>query len=81
MLFFAKFENNKFDEASSYHTKPFKVHVAVKEMINLRDEMDTIITQKYKKNQEMPQKKEKGLNGNVEKFRNKKERGSRYTQQ
>ena len=49
-----KFGNNKFDEASSYHTK---VHVAVKEMINLRDEMDTIITQKYKKNQEMPDKK------------------------
>ena len=81
MLFFAKFGNNQFDEASSYHSKPFKVNVAVKEMINLRDEMDTIITQKYKKNQEMPQKKEKGLNGNVEKFRNKKERGSRYTQQ
>ena len=50
-------------------------------MINLRDEMDKTITQKYKKNQEMPQKKEKGLNGNVEKFRNKKESGSRYTQQ
>ena len=70
MLFFAKFGNNKFDEASSYHTKPFKVHVAVKEMINLRDEMDTIITQKYKKNQEMPW--EKGLKRNVEKFRNTK---------
>ena len=54
MLFFAKFGNNQFDEASSYHTKPFKVHVAVKEMNNLRDEMDTIITQKYKKNQERP---------------------------
>ena len=50
----AKFGNNKFDKASSYHTKPVKVHVAVKEMNNLRDEMDTIITQKYKKNQEMP---------------------------
>ena len=49
MLFFAKFGNNQFDEASSYHTKQFKVYVAVKEMINLRDEMDTIITQKYKK--------------------------------
>ena len=81
MLFFAKFGNNQFDEASSYHSKPFKVNVAVKEMINLRDEMDTTITQKYKKNQEIPQKKEKGLNGNVEKFRNKKESGSRYTQQ
>ena len=55
MLFFAKFGNNEFDEASSYHTKPFKVHVAV----NLRDEMDTIITQKYKKDQEMPEKKRK----------------------
>ena len=43
--------------------------------------MDTIITQKYKKNQEMPDKKEKGLKGNVEKFRNKKERVSKYTQQ
>ena len=79
MLFFAKFGNNKFDEASSYHTKPFKVHVPVKEMNNLREEMDKIITQKYKKNQEMPGGK--GLKGNVEKFRNKKERVSRYTQQ
>ena len=43
-LFFAKFSNNKFDEALSFHTKPFKVHVAVKKMINVRDEMDTIIT-------------------------------------
>ena len=73
MLFFAKFGNYQFDEASSYQTKQFKVHVAVKEIINLSDEMDTIITQKYKKDQEMP---EKGLNGNVEKFWNKKERGS-----
>ena len=76
MLFFAKFGNYNIDEASSYQTKPFKVHVAVKEMINLKDEMNTIITQKYKKNQEMPDKKEKGLKGNVEKFRNKKERVS-----
>ena len=52
MLFFAKFVNNRFDEASSYHTKPFKIHVSVKEMINLRDEMDTIIIQKYKNNKE-----------------------------
>jgi len=51
MLFFAKFGNNQFDEASSYHSKPFKVNVAVKEIINLGDEMDTTITQKYKKNQ------------------------------
>ena len=29
----------------------------------------------------MPDKKEKGLKGNVEKFWNKKERVSRYTQQ
>ena len=50
-------------------------------MINLRDEMDTIVTQKYEKNQEMRNKKEKGLKGNVEKFWNKKERVSRYTQQ
>ena len=46
MLLFTKFGNNKFDEASRYHTKPFKVHVAVKEMINLRDEMDATIIQK-----------------------------------
>ena len=70
MLFFAKFENNKFDEASSYHTKPFKVHLGVKEMINISKEMEVIIKQKYKKNQEMPHKKEKGLKGNVEKFWN-----------
>ena len=75
------FGNNKFDEASSYHTKPFKVHVTVKEIINLRDEMDTIITHKFKKNQEMPDQKEKGLNWNIDKLRNKKERVSRYTQQ
>ena len=63
MLFFAKFGNNQFDEASSYHNKPFKVNVAVKEMINLRDEMDTTITQKYKKNQEMPDKKRERIKG------------------
>ena len=34
-----------------------------------------------KKNQEMPDKKEKGLKWIVEKFWNKKERVSRYTQQ
>ena len=81
MLLFTKFGNNKFDEASRYHSKTFKVHVAVKELINLRDEMDTSITQKYKKNQEMPDKKENGLQVNVEKFWNKNERVSRYTQQ
>ena len=59
ILFSAKFANDQFDEASSYQTKQFKVHVAVKEMINLRDEMDTIITQKYKKDQAMPEKKRK----------------------
>ena len=58
MLFFAKFGNNQFDEASSYHTKQFKVHVAVKELINLRDETYTITTQKYK-DQEMPEIKRK----------------------
>jgi len=63
MLFYAEFGNNQFDEASSYHTKQFKVHVAVKERINLRDEMDTIITQKYKKDQEMPEKKRKDKTG------------------
>ena len=39
------------------------VHVAVKEMINLRDEMDTIITQKYKKDQKMHEKKRKDKMG------------------
>ena len=63
MLFFAKFGNNQFDEASSYHTKPFKVHVAVKEMINLSKEMEVVITQKYKKNQEMPNKKRERIKG------------------
>ena len=51
MLFFAKLGNNQSDEASSYHIKQFKVQVAIKEMINLKDEMDTITTQKYKKDQ------------------------------
>ena len=81
MLFFAKFENNKFDEASSYHTKPFKVHMAVEEIINLSEEMEVIIRQKYKKNQERPDKKRERINGTVEKCRNKKERVRRYTQQ
>ena len=63
MLFFAKFGNNQFDESLSYHTKQFKVHVAVKEMINLRNEMDTIITQKYKNYKEMPEKKRKDKMG------------------
>ena len=58
MLFFAEFY-----EASRYHTKPFKVHVAVKEMINLSKEMEVIITQKYKKNQEMPDKKTERTKG------------------
>ena len=49
-----KLGNNKFDEVWSYHNKPFKIHVAVKEIINLRDEMNNIITQKYRKNQGMP---------------------------
>ena len=47
----------------------------------LRDEIDEIITQKYRKIQELPYTKEKGLKGNVEKFRNKKEKLSRHTQQ
>ena len=37
--------------------------MSVKERINLRDEMDAIITQKYKKDQEMPQKKRKDKTG------------------
>ena len=36
MLFFAKFVNNQFDEASSYHIKQFKLHVAVKEIGKFR---------------------------------------------
>jgi hypothetical protein len=63
MLFFAKLGNIQFDEASSYHTKQFKVHMAGKEMTNLREERDTIITQKYKKDQEMPEKKRKDKMG------------------
>ena len=43
--------------------------------------MDEIITKKYRRIQEMPYTKEKGLKGNVEKFRNTKEKVSRYTQQ
>ena len=70
MLFFAKFGNKQFDEASSYHTKQFKVHVAVKEMINLRNERDTIITQNYKNYQEMPEKKRKDKMG-IQKNKNK----------
>ena len=76
MLFFAKFRNNQFDEASSYHSKQFKVHVAVKEMINLRDEMDTIITQKYKKHQKMPEKKRKDEIGKQKNLGIKKKEGA-----
>ena len=68
MLFFAKFGNNQFDEASSYHSKPFKVNVAVKEMINLSEEMEVVITQKYKKNQEMPDKKRERIKGDCRKI-------------
>ena len=46
--------------------------MAVKENIKIRDEIDSIIKQKYRTNQEMPNKKEKGLKGKVEKFRGKK---------
>ena len=38
----------KFDEASSYHSKQFKLHVAVKKMINPGNEMDIIITAKLR---------------------------------
>ena len=41
-------------EKATHYVVLRKVHVAVKEMINLSDEMDPIITQKYKKNPEMP---------------------------
>ena len=47
--------------------------MAVKEMINLRDEMDKIITQKYKGTHKCL-KKEKGLKGKVEKVLKKKEK-------
>ena len=40
MLFFTKFENNKFGEACNYHNEPLKTPVAVKGIINLKDEMD-----------------------------------------
>ena len=76
MLFFANIGNNQFDETSSYHTKQFKVHVAVKEMINLMDEIDTIITQKYKKDQEIPEKKRKGKTVMQKNFGIKKREGA-----
>ena len=40
MLFFTNFENNKFAEACRYHKELFKTPMAVKEIINLKDEMD-----------------------------------------
>ena len=46
MSFFTNFENNKFGEACSYHNESLKTPVAVKEMFNLKDERDKIITQK-----------------------------------
>ena len=49
LLFFTNFENNKFGEARNYHNEPFKTPVAEKEIINLKDEMDNIITHKYRK--------------------------------
>ena len=45
-------------------------------MINLRDEMDTIITQKYKKDQEMPEKKRKDKTGMQKKLGIKKREGA-----
>ena len=44
MLFFT---NNKFGEACNYHNESFKTPFAVKEITNLKDEMDNISTQKY----------------------------------
>ena len=49
MLFFKNYENNKFGEASSYQNEPFKTPLAVKVIINLKDQMDTIITNKNRK--------------------------------
>ena len=46
MLCFTNLENNKCVEACSYHNEPFKIPVAVKEIINLMDGMDNIFTQK-----------------------------------
>ena len=46
MLLFTNFENNKFGEACNYHNEPFKTPVAVKEIMNLKDEMDKFITHK-----------------------------------
>ena len=39
MLFFKNYENNKFGEASSYQNEPFKTPLAVKVIINLKDQM------------------------------------------
>ena len=47
MLFFTNFENNKFGEAWIYHNELFKTPVAVKEIINLNDEMEKISHTKY----------------------------------
>ena len=46
MLVFTNLRNNNFYEAFSYHNEPYKTAVAVKEMINLKHKMDTIIPQK-----------------------------------
>ena len=46
VLFFTNFENNKFGDAYSYHNKPLKTPVAVKEIITLKDEMYKTITHK-----------------------------------
>ena len=55
MLFFTNFENNKFAEACSYHKELFKTPMALKEMINLKDELDLKkITHKYKKKSSNP---------------------------
>ena len=49
MLFFTNFKENKFGEACSYHNEPFKTPVPAQEIINVKDETDKIINQKYRK--------------------------------
>ena len=54
MLFFTNFDIKKFGDSCSYHNEPFKTPVALREMKNLKDELDKIITQKYRKTSSNP---------------------------
>ena len=49
MLVLTNIGNNKFCEAFSYHNEPFKTAVTVKEIINLKYEID--IKKKFHKKQ------------------------------